>query len=133
MAVALDSSFLIDVMRSSPPAVGLLGQLEASGETAAVPAPALYEVLAGVMVHKGKSAARRLEVALSRFPSLPLDREASLRSAELRAELSALGREKPHVDVLIAGIALRNSMTLVTRDRDFMDIASASGLNVALY
>lgn len=133
MGVALDSSFLIDLMRSSPDAVRQLRKLEGSGETVSIPSPALYELVAGTLIHKGRSTARRLESSLSRFPALPLDREAALKAAEIRAELSALGREKPHVDVLIAGIALRNNVALVTRDRDFLDIARATGLDVSLY
>ena len=133
MSVALDSSFLIDLIRGTAPAVEKLKQLESSRETLSIPTPAIYEVLAGTLVHKGRSTTRYLEGLLSRFPALPLDRESAHRAAEVRAELVGLGRDKPHVDILIAAIALRNSMTLLTRDEDFRDIARATGLDVQLY
>jgi predicted nucleic acid-binding protein len=133
VAVALDSSFLIDLMRSTPAAQARLTCLESSGELASIPSPALYELLTGTLAQRGRSEARRLEAFLQGFPSLPLDREAALRAAEIRVELIGVGREKPHIDVLIAGIALRNSVALLTNDRDFDDIARATGLKVDHY
>jgi len=133
VAIALDTSFLIDLMRSTPAARARMAGLEASGELASIPSPALYELLAGTLAQKGRSEARRLEAFLSSFPTLPLDREAALRAAEVRVELMDVGREKPHIDVLIAGIALRHSMGLLTRDRDFDDISKATGLKVDHY
>ncbi len=133
MGVALDSSFLVDLIRGSAPALEKLREIEESGELPSIPAPALYELAAGALIRKGRSTARRVEGLLSRCPCLPLDRESAVRAAEVRAELAGLGREKPHVDVLIAGIALRNSVALVTRDRDFRAIAQATGLELSLY
>jgi predicted nucleic acid-binding protein len=133
MGVALDSSFLLDLMRSLPAAQRRLALLEGAGEALSIPSPATYELLAGTMAERGRSEARRLDAFLSGFPTLPLDREAALRAAEVRAELIGIGRPKPHIDVLIAGIALRNSMSLLTADRDFDEIASATGLRVDHY
>jgi predicted nucleic acid-binding protein len=133
LAVALDTSFLIDIIRTIPSAQAKLDRLEGSRDTMSIPSPAVYELLAGTLVHRGRSESRRLEAFLSEFPILPLDREAALRAADVRAELVGLGREKPHIDVLIAGIALRNSATLVSSDRDFDDIARATGLQVEHY
>ena len=44
-----------------------------------------------------------------------------------------LGRLKSHVDVMIAGVAAAGGHVLVTRDRDFQDIAEAVGLAVERY
>ena len=58
---------------------------------------------------------------------------AALKAAEIRAELLRLGRVKSHVDIMIAGVALEGSHTLVTRDRDFKEIAETVGLDVEAY
>ncbi len=44
-----------------------------------------------------------------------------------------LGRVKSHVDIMIAGVALEGSHVLVTRDRDFKEIAETVGLNLEAY
>ena len=133
MGVALDSSFLIDLMRGEGAARVRLTRLEDERELVSIPTPVVYELIAGTMARRGRSESQRLAGFLSRFPTLPLDKEAAEQAAEIRAELLSLGREKPHVDVLIAGIALRNDLPLVTRDADFVDIAAATGLQIDRY
>jgi predicted nucleic acid-binding protein len=44
-----------------------------------------------------------------------------------------LGRAKPGVDVMIAGIALEYGYRVITRDSDFGDISSVIGLMVEGY
>lgn len=64
---------------------------------------------------------------------MTLDEAAALKAAEIRAELLRLGRVKSHVDIMIAGVALEGSRVLVTRDRDFKEIAETVGLDVEAY
>ena len=133
MTIALDTSFLVDLLRGDSAAKQQLDTLAALREATAIPAPALYELLSGVLVHRGPTGARRVEGALGRFPVLPLDRDSAQRAAEVRAELVAMGREKPHIDVLIAGVALRFGASLLSRDSDFRAISEATGLVVKSY
>ena len=133
MPVALDTSFLVDLLRGDPGATERLETLSTSRQSIAIPAPALYELLSGVRVHRGAMGSRRVEAILDQFPTLPLDREAARRAAEVRAELTAIGRVKPHIDVLIAGIALRFDASLVSRDTDFDAIKDVTGLDVVPY
>lgn len=133
LPTALDSSFLIDLERGDPDALAMLGRLERSEESLAIPAPALYELLAAAWSTKGRAAARRVEAILGRFPVLPVDLDAARIAAEIRVELRTAGREKPHVDILIAGVALRFGAPLLSRDSDFGDIAENSGLELLPY
>jgi predicted nucleic acid-binding protein len=133
MRVALDSSFLIDLERGLPSAQSVLDELDSKHEQPSVPAPVLYEVLSLAGKKSGSAAARRLLAVLGRLPLLPLDGPAARRAAEIRVELISLGEEKPHVDVLIAGIVLEAQVILVTRDQDFLEMERLVGLPVRSY
>ena len=133
MRVVLDSSFLIDLERGLPSARSLLDELDSTHEQPSIPAPVLYEVLSLAGKKRGTAAARRLLSVLGRLPLLPLDGPAARRAAEILVELVALGEEKPHVDVLIAGIVLESQGILVTRDQDFLEMERLVGLQVRSY
>jgi tRNA(fMet)-specific endonuclease VapC len=58
-----------------------------------------------------------------RFVSLPFDESACLYAAKIRAELANAGTPIGPYDLLIAGIALANGLTLVTHNtREFSRI-----------
>jgi tRNA(fMet)-specific endonuclease VapC len=64
------------------------------------------------------------EVFLSRFVSLPLDDEAQIYAAEIRANLAQAGTPIGPYDLLIASIAYANDLILVTHNtREFIHIA----------
>ena len=90
--------------------------------------PVLYEITSGLLYTRSRSEASAFRSLASRFAVLPFDEASATKAAEIRAELMRLGRAKSHVDVMIAGVAAAAGHTLVTRDRDFQDIAEAVGL-----
>lgn len=98
-----------------------------------IPAPVLYESLAGI----GRLArgARRtaLEGALDRLVQatqiIAFDRRAAEFAAQIRVELERQGALIGSVDIQIAGIALANHATLVTRNR--AEFSRVEGLQVA--
>jgi len=51
---------------------------------------------------------------------------------KIQIKLRKIGRPKPIADILIAAICINRGETLVTRDRDFLDIARVSNLKVKL-
>ena len=93
----------------------------------------LYEVSAGLLFSRSRSEAAAFRAIAARFQVLPFDESAATKAAEIRAELMRLGRSKGHVDVMIAGIAAAGGHVLVTRDRDFRDIADTMGLRLEAY
>jgi len=50
----------------------------------------------------------------------------------LQIKLRKLGRQKPIADLLIAAICINRNEELITRDKDFLDIAEISDLKVKL-
>ena len=53
------------------------------------------------------------------FARLPLDEEDAVRAADLRAQQEGSGRRLELPDALIAAVALRHGLTLLTADGDF--------------
>ncbi len=129
----LDTSFLVDLLRSDKDALKKARQLDGRRETKGLATPVLYEVLAGLLFTRSRSEAAAFEVLAARFARAPFDEPAASRAAEIRAELLRMGRVKSHVDVMIAGIAGSGRHTLISRDADFKEIGRAVGLSVESY
>ncbi len=58
----------------------------------------------------------RLELFQQRIPSLPFDDRAALEYGRIRAHLASVGTPIGPNDLMIASIALANSLTLVTHN-----------------
>ncbi len=133
MGVTVDTNFIIHILRSDPAALAKAKEIENRGEPKFLSTPVLYEISAGLLFTSSRTEATAFRSLSSRFGSLPFDEPAARKAAEIRAELLRMGRAKSHVDIMIAGIALEGSHVLITRDRDFKDIAETVGLNVEAY
>ena len=133
MGVALDSTVFVDLARRRPNAIAKINELDSRRDTKVIPAPAAYEILYGILHSRSMTQAAQFRAWMSRFHVAPLDLASAERAAAIRTELARLGRVKGAVDVLNAGIALAGGHSLVTRDTDFADIASVTGLVVESY
>ncbi|TLZ72217.1 MAG: type II toxin-antitoxin system VapC family toxin [Methanobacteriota archaeon] len=133
MGVMVDSTFVIDVLRSDPAALQKSRDLDARPDAKVLSTPVVYEITAGLLYTRSRSEATAFRALASRFVILPFDEPAAARAAEVRAELMRLGRAKSHVDVMIAGVASAGGHVLITRDSDFRDIANVVGLAVEAY
>jgi len=131
--VTVDSSFIIDVLRGTAEALAMSKDLDARGEAKFLTTPVLYEVSSGLMLTRSRSETNAFRALASRFAILPFDEASAVRAAEIRAELMRLGRPKAHVDVMIAGIASAHGHTLVTRDKDLIDISESVDLHIEVY
>lgn len=87
----------------------------------AIPTVVLFEIETGIA--KSPEAKRRraqLDEAVSTVETLAFGRKEARSAARVRAHLEALGKPIGPYDVLIAGTALANGATLVTRNvREF--------------
>jgi predicted nucleic acid-binding protein len=128
-----DSAFIIDLLRAVPAARAKAAALDAAGGSTFLTAPVLYEVLTGIHHRRSKSEAAAFRALASNFAPLAFDDQAARLAAEVRAEFLRIGKPKPGVDVMIAGIALSGDHVLITRDRDFEAIAGSFGLRVESY
>lgn len=130
MTVA-DTSFLIDVMRGSGPAVQFAERLHERGESVWVPAPVLHELHYGARRSRDPAAeSRRLEHLVRSLPVLPLDAESARLAGTLEADLEKRGRRPNRTDVQIAAIALARGESVTTADGAF---PRAPGLRLETY
>jgi len=133
MGVTVDTNFIIDVLRADAAALAKSREIDGRPQAKFLSTPVLYEFTSGLLYTRSRSEAGAFRTLATRFAILPFDEPAAAKAAEIRAELMRLGRLKSHVDVMIAGVAAAGGHTLVTRDRDFQDIAQAVGLAVESY
>jgi len=61
---------------------------------------------------------------------LTIDRKDILLAIELQRRLRVIGKPKPFADLLIASICINRNEELITKDKDFLDIAEVSNLKV---
>ena len=90
----------------------------------------MHEVLQGFRDDDAFARARDAMLALPTVES-PLRREVFLEATELYRRARRTGRTvRSGVDCLIAACAIRNSLAVLHRDRDFDSLAVVSGLEV---
>ena len=63
---------------------------------------------------------------------LIVERDDVLLSIELQRRLRTIGKPKPFSDLLIASICINRNEELITKDKDFLDIAEVSNIKVKL-
>jgi predicted nucleic acid-binding protein len=92
--------------------------------------PVIQEVLQGFFDQRAYSLAREAMLALPRVDS-PLTEEAFQLAVDLYRSARSSGLTvRSGVDCLIGACALRNSLTILHRDRDFDALAKVSPLEV---
>jgi tRNA(fMet)-specific endonuclease VapC len=111
--IIADTDVLIDYLAGTQPTADQVKiYVESDGlQTSAI---TCFELLSGAQDGKRGDRVRRLMAAI---PVLPLDREAAARSAAVRQQLARSGVSIGMADSLIAGIALVNGLSLMTRNR----------------
>ncbi len=85
-----------------------------------------------------KRSKKKEEKFFKRFFSevkiIPFDVKAAEESSNIAVRLMAIGREVKVLDILIAGIAVANGAgKIITRDKDFEEIAKVSDVEIVLY
>jgi tRNA(fMet)-specific endonuclease VapC len=113
-----DTAFLIDVMRADEKALAKAKGLEAESTPVLVGAPTIFELYVGVglSVKSVEEKGRVLEV-LGSLTTLPLDQRSATRGGLIYAQRSREGVEMDPEDAMLAGIAVENHETLLTRNR----------------
>lgn len=121
---ALDSNALREPLRPAPNP-RFLERFLAHRHELALPAPVLHEALFGLWRmpeghRRDRVDAYLHEVILPAVEVLPYDRDAARWHAAERARLEAVGRPVAFADGLIAAVAARHGLVLVTHNvRDF--------------
>ena len=95
------------------------------GDTFAVPVPALTEALYGILLlPRVRQSLHEWQRYSAYFNYYWVERDDAERAAHLQVDLRRRGRQLGTVDALIATVALRYDLTLLTTDKDFLAIPS---------
>jgi hypothetical protein len=124
LTVALDTSFLVDLLRGRKEALALLAELEGRGALLATTPITVLELYRGAYLsadpERNLAAAKKILVSLI---VLPLDDDAATVFGALSARLQSEGRRIGDFDEVIAAIALCRDREMVTGDLRFRDVA----------
>ncbi len=100
----------------------IIAHLDA-GDTFAITAPALNEFLFGIRtLPRAQQNMQIWEKLQADFVYYVVDRSDAERAVDLRLQLRQQGRQLELVDSFIAIVALRNDLTLLTKDKDFLAV-----------
>jgi predicted nucleic acid-binding protein len=101
-----------------------------SGDTFSIAVPALTEMLFGIsLLSRARQNLQEWERLKSSFSYYDIDRLDAEQAARLQVALRRRGWQLETVDALIATVALRNNLTLLTTDRDFSAISELAQEN----
>jgi predicted nucleic acid-binding protein len=130
--IGLDSNILIGLLRKT-----ILPQAISKHEKEGLCASEItvYEVAYGIYAAKifNEIRLRQFEAVLDTLTHVfPLDRNASMKAAEIGGELTKQGRTIEHRDALIAGSLLANGCAklITTNAKDFANIKGLSLVTV---
>lgn len=128
----LDTDFIIDLLRAKPAATALMRELEGGSEPIRIPTVVAFELWEGVGRSRWPAAEeRKVADALAAHHSLPFGSAHARSAGAISAALSDRGDPIPDADLLIAGTALEEGETLVTRNK--RDFERVPGLRLRTY
>ncbi|MGO8807745.1 MAG: type II toxin-antitoxin system VapC family toxin [Candidatus Bathyarchaeia archaeon] len=118
--VILDSSIIIDALRKKKSALDLI-EAYAEKEQIAITVINKYEILRGAV----KKDAELVSGLISQFLIYDLEDSIVNEAVNAHKKLVEKGKMVNELDVLIAGIAIANNETLITKDKDFLSFQSS--------
>lgn len=130
------AAYLLDTNHASPlvtrghPLAARVRDRATAGDTFAICVPVLTETLFGISLLP-RAAQNRAEWARlqSTIPCYLLDEADGASAATLQLALRRQGRQLATVDALIATVALRHALILLTTDRDFQAVPNLAQEN----
>ena len=123
MSVLVDSSVWSLALRRRRPVgtdeVAVLRELIEKGQVQII-GPIRQEILSGI---REKAQFLKLKHALSAFPDLELSSSDHETAAEFCNTCMAAGIQASHTDFLIAAVAFRRRLSILSVDKDFQHLA----------
>ena len=120
----LDTNHISPLVTVGHPLRGKVLQRLQAGDTFGIPVPALTETLFGIsLLPRAQQNLNEWERLKSTFNYYGIARFDAESAAELQITLRRRGWQLETVDALIAIVALRNDLILLTTDKDFSAIA----------
>ena len=119
----LDTNHLSPFVTLNHPLRQLLIDRLQQGDTFGIPAPALTEFLFGIQtIPRAATNLQEWQKYQNAFAYYDIRRDDAELAATLQLELRRRGRQLHTVDALIAAVALRYNLILLTTDKDFQAV-----------
>jgi tRNA(fMet)-specific endonuclease VapC len=126
----LDTSFLIDYFKGVEVARGLVTADEQHVTTAIT----YHEIMTGLKRAHARKEESFFKRVFSQMTVLEFDEKAAEESSTIAAKLEVVAKSVNALDIPIAGVAVANGISkIVTRDRDFLEIAKVAEIDVLTY
>lgn len=127
----LDTCFIIDLMNSKKEAVEKIKELDKLGKTQATTAISIFELWCGLsQCNKPKKEKKKIMEVLSSQIVYELDKQSAETGGEIYGQLVKKGNRIDAEDCMIAGIAIVQNKTIVTKDEHYDRIDK---LNIEVY
>lgn len=115
--LCLDTDYLVALLRDNPDAVRKALEIDTSGNEVVTTSMNAFEVYVGAFRSRERNRnTSQADNLLSSLKVLNLDMESSRKSGEVLSDLLDTGLPIDIRDAIIAGIALVNGCTLITRN-----------------
>ena len=113
----MDTTFLIDLMKADSSAVRKLKELEENKTIQNIASPTLYELYVGITLSdKPEKEKRKVLDVLTSATILDLNAKSAPKAGEVQGRLIKGGEMIDSEDAMIAGIAIGNNETILTRN-----------------
>ncbi|HXX72490.1 MAG TPA: type II toxin-antitoxin system VapC family toxin [Candidatus Acidoferrales bacterium] len=113
-----DTTFIIDIMRKDEDAVEKARELSGASISVLVGTPTIFELYVGVGLSVRASEEREKVLSvLKSLPNLPLDAGAASKGGAIYAQKIREGTKIDPGDAMLAGIAIQNNETIITRNK----------------
>ena len=127
----LETSFIIDFLRNEPNAVSKIQKLCQENIPIQITTPSIFELWSGASsLEKSERQKNNLAMFIQEQLIIPLDAESAEKAGKIDGTLVKKGLEIQAEDCMIAGIAIKNNISLLTKDSDFKRI---DGLKIEEY
>jgi tRNA(fMet)-specific endonuclease VapC len=119
----IDTSVMVEIIKSSPGALGKIRELEEKGERVATTIITVYELLKGANLSASRQRnLQHVRETLSNIQVLDLSPDACEEASNIFCELQDLGSLISEFDILIAAIAKTNGEAILTHDKHFKSV-----------
>ena len=127
----LETSFVIDFLNGKKDAVAKISSLVDQNVDCIVTTPTIFEVWSGIVsLKKGENEKIKTKLLLNNQIICGLDTESAEIAGKIHGELVLKGKTIDPADCMIAGIAIKNNLPVLTIDGHFDRI---EGLKVEKY
>ncbi len=128
--IALDTSYIISLARGSQSIRNTLQQVDYEGGV--ITSISHFEIFGSNKKMKEEEK-KYFANLFNTYPVISFDIKASEASSRIWSDLEKIGRRVNVLDTLIAGVILSNGInSMITSDKDFLEIAKVTDLQVIM-